>query len=133
MQKFERKYDRYGGFRPDINTCLYSFIYLNRIEKLCRLYIALFFHLKNIHKKRLLHLQQNCLHDLCNNIIIIDITICIVSEFKGLGTRLSSWRAFLVVCAIPALLTIFGLFFLPESPRYLLEVSIKLQLSVSLV
>ncbi|GFY69575.1 synaptic vesicle glycoprotein 2B [Trichonephila inaurata madagascariensis] len=40
---------------------------------------------------------------------------------EGLGTRLSSWRVFLVVCSTPALLTIFGLFFLPESPRYLLE------------
>ncbi|XP_054724948.1 synaptic vesicle glycoprotein 2B-like [Uloborus diversus] len=43
-------------------------------------------------------------------------------EANGLGTRLSSWRVFLVVCAAPALLTVFGLFFLPESPRYLLEV-----------
>ncbi|KAG8190263.1 hypothetical protein JTE90_025780 [Oedothorax gibbosus] len=38
-----------------------------------------------------------------------------------LGSRLSSWRIFLVVCATPALITVFGLFFLPESPRYLLE------------
>ncbi|CAL1280473.1 unnamed protein product [Larinioides sclopetarius] len=42
-------------------------------------------------------------------------------EAEGLGTRLSSWRVFLVVCSAPALLTVFGLFFLPESPRYLLE------------
>ncbi|GIY53030.1 synaptic vesicle glycoprotein 2C [Caerostris extrusa] len=40
---------------------------------------------------------------------------------QGLGTRLSSWRVFLVVCSAPALLTVFGLFFLPESPRFLLE------------
>ncbi|XP_042897934.2 synaptic vesicle glycoprotein 2C-like [Parasteatoda tepidariorum] len=42
-------------------------------------------------------------------------------DADGLGSRLSSWRVFLVVCATPALLTVFGLFFLPESPRYLLE------------
>ncbi|XP_064462331.1 synaptic vesicle glycoprotein 2C-like [Ornithodoros turicata] len=34
----------------------------------------------------------------------------------------SSWRLFLLVCAAPSLLSVFGLMFLPESPRFLLEV-----------
>ncbi|XP_067123934.1 synaptic vesicle glycoprotein 2C-like [Centruroides vittatus] len=34
----------------------------------------------------------------------------------------NSWRIFLIICAIPALLAIIGLCFLPESPRFLLEI-----------
>lgn len=33
-----------------------------------------------------------------------------------------SWRVFLLVCAIPSVVSLIGLVFLPESPRYLLEV-----------
>ncbi|KAA0187251.1 hypothetical protein HAZT_HAZT006661 [Hyalella azteca] len=33
----------------------------------------------------------------------------------------SSWRVFLVVCSLPAFAAVLGLYFMPESPRYLLE------------
>ncbi|CAG0893701.1 unnamed protein product [Cyprideis torosa] len=33
----------------------------------------------------------------------------------------SSWREFLLVCSIPSFLSVIGLIFMPESPRYLLE------------
>ncbi|XP_076065847.1 synaptic vesicle glycoprotein 2C-like [Oratosquilla oratoria] len=33
----------------------------------------------------------------------------------------SSWRVFLVVCSLPSFLAVVGLYFLPESPRFLLE------------
>ncbi|XP_013776762.1 synaptic vesicle glycoprotein 2C-like isoform X1 [Limulus polyphemus] len=33
----------------------------------------------------------------------------------------ASWRIFLVICALPAVISSIGLFFLPESPRFLLE------------
>lgn len=33
----------------------------------------------------------------------------------------SSWRVFLLVCNLPSILALLGLFFMPESPRFLLE------------
>lgn len=40
----------------------------------------------------------------------------------GLGRlHFSSWRVFLLVCSLPAIVSVLGLGFLPESPRYLLE------------
>lgn len=40
-------------------------------------------------------------------------------DFESL--HLTSWRVFLLVCAIPAVISAMGLIFLPESPRFLLE------------
>lgn len=40
----------------------------------------------------------------------------------GLGRlHFSSWRVFLLVCSFPAVVSVLGLAFLPESPRFLLE------------
>lgn len=34
-----------------------------------------------------------------------------------------SWRLFILVCLLPALAALVGVIFMPESPRFLLEVS----------
>ena len=34
-----------------------------------------------------------------------------------------SWRAFILVCAVPAVMAIVGLIFMPESARFLLQVN----------
>ena len=34
----------------------------------------------------------------------------------------ASWRAFILVCSVPAITAIFGLVFMPESARFLLQV-----------
>ncbi|KAM7315444.1 synaptic vesicle glycoprotein 2C [Ixodes scapularis] len=40
----------------------------------------------------------------------------------GLGRlHFSSWRVFLLVCSLPSIVSVVGLAFLPESPRFLLE------------
>ncbi|UYV81263.1 SV2A [Cordylochernes scorpioides] len=50
----------------------------------------------------------------------------------GMGIVLSrnlhfnSWRIFLLLCSLPAILSCLGLIFFPESPRYLLEVLVAL-------
>ena len=33
-----------------------------------------------------------------------------------------SWRVFLLICALPLVVSMFGLLIMPESPRYLLQV-----------
>ncbi|XP_059808469.1 synaptic vesicle glycoprotein 2B-like isoform X3 [Hypanus sabinus] len=40
----------------------------------------------------------------------------------GSSFQFHSWRLFVVVCAIPCLSALIGLVFMPESPRYLLEI-----------
>lgn len=42
----------------------------------------------------------------------------------SMGTEFQyhSWRVFVLVCALPTLLSLTGLMFMPESPRFLLEV-----------
>ena len=37
------------------------------------------------------------------------------------GFKYNSWRIFVAICGIPALLVAFALFTLPESPKYLLS------------
>ncbi|KAF0300720.1 Synaptic vesicle glycoprotein 2B [Amphibalanus amphitrite] len=39
----------------------------------------------------------------------------------------SSWRVFLLVCNLPSLLALLGLTFMPESPRFLLEVGREIE------
>lgn len=43
----------------------------------------------------------------------------IISEMSS--EHFTSWHRFLLYCSLPTLFSIFGLFYLPESPRYLLE------------
>ena len=38
------------------------------------------------------------------------------------GHVVGSWRIFMLICTIPIYLSIIGLIFMPESPRYLLQV-----------
>lgn len=38
------------------------------------------------------------------------------------GLQFRSWRVFMLVCFLPAVAALAGLVFMPESPRYLLEV-----------
>ncbi|XP_078386146.1 synaptic vesicle glycoprotein 2B-like isoform X1 [Cetorhinus maximus] len=40
----------------------------------------------------------------------------------GTSFQFHSWRLFVVVCALPSLSSLIGLLFMPESPRYLLEI-----------
>lgn len=56
------------------------------------------------------------------------LTLCIPSDFSGWGFaigsefQMHSWRLFIFVCLFPALAALVGLVFMPESPRFLLEV-----------
>ncbi|KAH7944805.1 hypothetical protein HPB49_000746 [Dermacentor silvarum] len=44
------------------------------------------------------------------------------ANLLGLGRlHFSSWRVFLLICSFPAIVSVLGLAFLPESPRFLLE------------
>ena len=40
-------------------------------------------------------------------------------------TLIMSWRVFVIVCALPATVSMVALKFMPESPRFLLEVSLS--------
>lgn len=40
----------------------------------------------------------------------------------GTEFQFHSWRVFVLVCALPAIAALIGLMFMPESPRFLLEV-----------
>jgi len=40
----------------------------------------------------------------------------------GSEFQFHSWRVFVLVCALPAIAAFVGLMFMPESPRFLLEV-----------
>ncbi|CAH1803428.1 unnamed protein product [Owenia fusiformis] len=59
--------------------------------------------------------------------LYVSIAAWIIIPYKELafhimGSDFHSWRICLIVCAIPCLASVIGLFFMPESPRYLLEV-----------
>ena len=41
----------------------------------------------------------------------------------GTEFQFHSWRVFVLVCALPAIAALVGLMFMPESTRFLLEVS----------
>ena len=44
-----------------------------------------------------------------------------LSVIENEKEHFSRWREFLLICCIPSFLALFGLLFMPESPRYLLE------------
>lgn len=62
------------------------------------------------------------------------LTCCLLSDFPGwgfaIGTefQMHSWRLFIFVCLFPALAALVGVVFMPESPRFLLEVRSRLKL-----
>ena len=41
----------------------------------------------------------------------------------GTEFQFHSWRVFVLVCFLPSVVALAGLVFMPESPRYLLEVT----------
>jgi len=43
----------------------------------------------------------------------------------GSEFQFHSWRVFVLVCALPAIAAFVGLMFMPESPRFLLEVQLN--------
>jgi VNT family MFS transporter (synaptic vesicle glycoprotein 2) len=43
----------------------------------------------------------------------------------GTNYHFHSWRVFVIVCALPATVSMVALKFMPESPRFLLEVSLS--------
>lgn len=57
---------------------------------------------------------------------------CVYIMYAGWGFSMGtefqfhSWRVFVLVAALPAIASLVGLSFMPESPRFLLEVSILL-------
>ncbi len=51
--------------------------------------------------------------------IVIGILVAFFTNYLLVNTGENNWRWMLVVMAIPALLLFFGLFFVPESPRWL--------------
>ena len=59
--------------------------------------------------------------------ILIINRMCVYILITGISVVLdelhhfSSWRVFLVVCSLPAFAAVLGLYYMPESPRYLLE------------
>ena len=56
-------------------------------------------------------------------IAYIELLNLIDLEFSlGTDTMFSSWRAFILISSIPVVLSIIGLFMMPESPRFLLQV-----------
>ncbi|XP_076323195.1 synaptic vesicle glycoprotein 2C-like [Tachypleus tridentatus] len=60
--------------------------------------------------------------------VIVSVTAWAVIPRTGLtillseNVHFSSWRLFLVICVTPSVFSVIGLMFLPESPRFLLEV-----------
>jgi hypothetical protein len=44
-----------------------------------------------------------------------------LSVIENEKEHFSRWREFLLICSIPSFVALFGLLFMPESPRYLLE------------
>lgn len=44
----------------------------------------------------------------------------------GTEFQFHSWRIFVLVAVLPAVASLIGLLFMPESPRFLLEVSTEL-------
>ncbi len=60
---------------------------------------------------------------------VLEILICsLLHDFSGwgfaIGTefQMHSWRLFIFVCLFPTLAALVGVVFMPESPRFLLEV-----------
>lgn len=51
-------------------------------------------------------------------------TVCSPGWGFAIGTefQIHSWRLFILVCLFPALAALVGVVFMPESPRFLLEV-----------
>lgn len=63
----------------------------------------------------------------CDQVVMRDFifSICRVSGWgfsMGSEFQFHSWRVFVLVCALPAIAAFIGLMFMPESPRFLLEV-----------
>lgn len=46
----------------------------------------------------------------------------------GSAYQFHSWRVFVIVCALPCVSSVVALTFMPESPRFLLEVNFFLQI-----
>ena len=47
-----------------------------------------------------------------------------IRQFHMFGRELDSWRVFIAICALPSLIGAVMYFFLPESPRFLLQVKL---------
>lgn len=59
---------------------------------------------------------------------MLEITCSLIDGLPGWGFaigsefQIHSWRLFIFVCLFPALAALVGVVFMPESPRFLLEV-----------
>lgn len=61
----------------------------------------------------------------CFYVVVFLLVFCCISGWGfSMGTEFQfhSWRMFVLVCALPAIAAFIGLTFMPESPRFLLEV-----------
>ncbi|XP_059808467.1 synaptic vesicle glycoprotein 2B-like isoform X2 [Hypanus sabinus] len=78
-------------------------------------------------EKRGEHLSWLCMFWMIGGIYASVMAWTIIPHYgwgfsMGSSFQFHSWRLFVVVCAIPCLSALIGLVFMPESPRYLLEI-----------
>ncbi|XP_078097136.1 synaptic vesicle glycoprotein 2B-like isoform X2 [Mustelus asterias] len=78
-------------------------------------------------EKRGEHLSWLCMFWMVGGIYASIMAWSIIPHYgwgfsMGTSFQFHSWRLFVVVCALPSLSSLIGLLFVPESPRYLLEI-----------
>uniref|UniRef100_UPI00398ED0E5 synaptic vesicle glycoprotein 2B-like isoform X3 n=1 Tax=Pristiophorus japonicus TaxID=55135 RepID=UPI00398ED0E5 len=78
-------------------------------------------------EKRGEHLSWLCMFWMIGGIYASVMAWSIIPHYgwgfsMGTSFQFHSWRLFVVVCALPCLSSLIGLVFMPESPRYLLEI-----------
>ncbi|XP_067827479.1 synaptic vesicle glycoprotein 2B-like isoform X4 [Heptranchias perlo] len=78
-------------------------------------------------EKRGEHLSWLCMFWMIGGIYASIMAWSIIPHYgwgfsMGMSFQFHSWRLFVVVCALPCLSSLIGLLFMPESPRYLLEI-----------
>lgn len=83
-----------------------------------------------LHKYKPIQTHMNIMFDSPNNsaltliIAMLNVFMCAGWGFSmGTEFQFHSWRVFVLVAALPAIASLVGLTFMPESPRFLLEVS----------
>ncbi|MBN3287950.1 SV2B protein, partial [Polyodon spathula] len=79
-------------------------------------------------EKRGEHLSWLCMFWMIGGIYASSMAWGIIPHYgwgSSMGTsyQFHSWRVFVLVCTLPAISSLIGLIFMPESPRFLLEVS----------
>lgn len=62
----------------------------------------------------------------CTYIVCVFVCFCNAGWSFSMGSayQFHSWRVFVVVCALPCVCAVVALTFMPESPRFYLEVKI---------